>query len=482
MKKTLIAVGVFAVLLVLVLATREKQVNVGVPKLELPSMDKAKVVSLEVSGPSSASLKKEGGAWSVADPKKPEKKYPAEESQVGSALDALAGLKARDFVTEKAEKHAELELDEAKGLKVKVGQEDGKSLELVFGKGAKSGGVYLRRPGSNAVFVTPSGFPWQVKKDASGWRKRQVVSAKAEEMEKLQVSLEDGSSLALKQEAGAWSPGSALPAGFRFDPEAARRIAQQLASLSAQDFVEEGKKDEELGLAGPHATVEAGLKDGKGLKLHLGKAKEPNGPVPARLEGDSQAYLLPSWSAQALLKRLDDLRDLSLFSFEVSKANRVVINAGGKRTVAAKEGGAWKVLEPKTLPTGFEFEPAQVDVQLGMIRGVRGLRVVSGVKDAKAGLAKPAASVEVSLEGGGTQSLRLGSELTGPSGGKEIYAKGAADGLLYAMDTYLKSRLESGVELFRKPPPPPDFSQMRGLEQLPPDVRQKLEAQLRQQR
>jgi hypothetical protein len=43
------------------------------------------------------------------------------------------------------------------------------------------------------------------------------------------------------------------------------------------------------------------------------------------------------------------------------------------------------------------------------------------------------------------------------------------------------TRLQSGVELFKKPPPPPDHGQMQGLESLPPDVRKKIEAQLRQQ-
>jgi len=47
---TLIALGAFAVLLVLVLATRESQVSVGVRKLELPRLDNEKVTALELTG------------------------------------------------------------------------------------------------------------------------------------------------------------------------------------------------------------------------------------------------------------------------------------------------------------------------------------------------------------------------------------------------------------------------------------------------
>ncbi|MBI3180779.1 MAG: DUF4340 domain-containing protein [Myxococcales bacterium] len=570
-KSSFVALGIFAVLLAVVLLTREKHVNVGVPKLELPAIDKAKVTSIEASGPRAAILSREGQGWVVADPKKPEVKHAADEDHVRAALDALVELRARDFVTERPEKHAEYELDEAKGLKVKVSMEGVALLELVFGKGAKGGGVYLREAKGNAVFVTPSGFPWQVRKDAGGWRRRVVTTAKAEEISKLSIALADGSKLSLQQgEGSAWTAGpeTPLPAGFRFDPEAAGRLAQQFSSLNALDFAD-GLSEEALGLSGPHSVVEASLKDGRVVKLHLGTAPDSQelgraqalkgqfgpideaggekdgklsradlekaagdgerpedvrkaarkladeaalfasydvgmfagrandgaideedltsvirtaGTVPAKLEGDPQLYLLPSWGAAELRKRLEDLRDLTLMSFDVSKATKLVISASGKRTAAAKEGGAWKLVEPKTLPSGFEFDPGQVDAQMQALRSVRALRALADAKDAQAGLAKPSATVEVSLEGGGSQVFRIGAELTGPTGGKEVYAKGSADGLVYAMDPYFKTRLETGVELFRKPPPPPDMSQIRGLEGLPPDVRRQLEAQLNQRR
>ncbi|HEX4802126.1 MAG TPA: hypothetical protein VFV14_01365, partial [Myxococcaceae bacterium] len=73
-KGTLIVIGVFVVLLVIVLATRERQVSVGVRKLELPAIDKEKVVAIEIGGPKAASLKKEGAGWTVTDPAKPDQK------------------------------------------------------------------------------------------------------------------------------------------------------------------------------------------------------------------------------------------------------------------------------------------------------------------------------------------------------------------------------------------------------------------------
>src|SRR5713226_529193 len=165
-RATIIVVGVFVLLLVVFLATREREVSVGVRKLELPQIEKDKVIALEISGAKSASLKKEGAGWTVADPAKPEQKHPADEAQVNSVLDALKELKAQDLISEKAERQAEYETDETKGLKVKIISQGAPPLDLVIGKSAKAGGVYLRKASENATYVAQGRFQWLVRKDA----------------------------------------------------------------------------------------------------------------------------------------------------------------------------------------------------------------------------------------------------------------------------------------------------------------------------
>lgn len=570
-KGTLIAVGVFAVLLVLFFATREQKVSVGVKRLELGALDKSKITALEVSGAKAATLRKENGSWWVSDPAQPDKKHPADETQAKAAIDALAEVKSSDLVTEKAEKHGELEVDDAKGLKVKVTGERGPVAELIIGKSAKIGGFYIRKAGSNEVFTSTARFGWIVRKDASDWRKRAITGAKVEDVAQVTVRPAGAEPYTLKAgEGGAWAldEGTKPPEGFRFDAQAAQRLAQQVASLQAQDFAE-GVNDEAAGFAGPHDVVEAKLKDGKALALHLGReggvqetqdatllkqlfdgvdaagtkdskvtvedlqkvvadtakgedvkklaarltadpaafarmdaggyagtpkdgaitvadleeAARTIGLTPVRLDGDPQVYLIPAYVSQGIRKKLTDLRDTRLLAFEPEKVTKLVIQAGGKKTVAAREAGVWKVLEPKQLPAGFEFDPPLVLSQLGMIRGLRASRMVEpAVADAQAGLTKPTASVELTLDGGGSQVLRFGKELPGASAAKELFVKGSVDQALYAIPATERSRFEPGIELFRKrPPPPPNAQAMRGLDQLPPEIRKQIEAQLRQQ-
>jgi hypothetical protein len=192
--------------------------------------------------------------------------------------------------------------------------------------------------------------------------------------------------------------------------------------------------------------------------------------------------LVPKYSATNLSRKASELRDLTLLSFDPQKATKITIQSPGKKTVVVKEGDIWRIAEPKKLPAGFEFDPGQVQSQLQMLKALRASRVVeTAANPAQTGLARPTTLVDIAVEGSATQSLRFGKELKSDKG-KEVYVQGSADKLTYAIYDAARTRFETGIELFKKqPPPPPSTGGMRGLENLPPDVRQKIEAQLRAQ-
>ncbi|WP_375764891.1 DUF4340 domain-containing protein [Archangium gephyra] len=194
-------------------------------------------------------------------------------------------------------------------------------------------------------------------------------------------------------------------------------------------------------------------------------------------------YQLSQYTAAQLRKRLVDFRDMSLFSFEPAKVTKLKVQAGGKTAVVVKEGEGWKLSEPGKLPDGFELDPSQVDVQLAWLRSLRANRVIEAqVTDGQVGLASPAALVEVSVEGGPVQTLRLGKEAPAvANSAKELFARSTLDALTYAVDEGVRTRLGQGLELFKRQPRP-DFAgggQVHGLESLPPDLRRQLEAQMR---
>lgn len=473
---TSLALGIFAVLLGVYVLTREPTINEGVPRLTLPPLSAASITGLEVGG--QALLTREQGGWKVADPKAPTVKFPADDAQVTPVLEQLAALRATDFVTQKAEKHAGLGLDAAQGTALTVSTAGGKALELVFGKPATTGGTYLRAQGSDAVFVTSSPVGGSLKRGVSGWRKKTVPTASASELEKVTVTDAQGGAFTISAgEGGDWSLQSPAPSGFRFDAAAAQRLALSVANPSAQDFSQ--ADDAALGLSGAHRSIALSVKGGKTLTLELG-TPQADQTVPVRVAGEPQVYLLAQWTARPLLQSLEGLRDTTLLAFKPAEVKQLSVTAGGKKTVVAREAGGWKLVEPKVAPAGLDFDPQQVDAALSRLQVLRASRAVGDVTEAKALGGSGEVLVELALESKVTVRLRLGAEAGEVEGVKQVYAKGAVDGLLYALPAQEKTRWASGPELFKRPPAP-TAQQMRGLEQLPPEIRAQLEAQLRQQ-
>ncbi len=478
-KRTIVILGVFAVLLVAVLATRGDRASVGGRDLELPRVEKDKVTAIEVSGAREVRLEKATEGWRVVDPARPDRKFAADEAQVASVLTALAELRTSDFVTDRPEAQAEYELDDAKGLTLKVMQ-NGPPIVLVVGKTSRSGGFYVRKAGSREVFAAHGGLETMMRKDVKDWRQHAMLSIKPEDIAQLTLRTKEGEVLTLEAgtSPGAWSleEGTKIPAGFRFDPVRADQLVRQVASLRALDFLEgEASADSATGLGEVHDTVEVKLKDGKRHVIHVAPAHEGMAEEAARMDGDARVFLIASHSAHTLRTSLEQLRDLRVLDFDPSQVTRLLLKAGSTLVQVSREGGQWSVNEPKALPAGFEFDPAQVDALLAWLGSLRATRVLDGkATDAQMGVSTPAVLVEVSLQDAPPRTLRLGREApANATGTKEVQARSSLDALAYALPEQVKTRLTQGLQLFKKPEPSPDGSQqMRGPEQLPPEAPQ----------
>lgn len=466
-KSTVIAVVVFGLLAIAFLVTREKQVNVGVRKLTLQPVNAEAIVSVEIGGATPVSLRADNGSWTVAAATSTDKRFPADDGQVKTLLQALVEFKASDFVTEQPEKHAELEVDDAKGLTVKANTASGTVRDLVLGKASKSGGAYVRQAKSNEVFVTSSGLTHQAKRNVTAWRKKSIATVKAEDVTKVTITPAAGEPFSLIADSGGWKFEGKAPADYSFDSAAAQRVVSQLNSLTAQEFID-GDVIEPF-----NTVVAVEAKEGKTATLRL-TAKRADGTYALKVDGNAQTYVLPAWQAEQLSKDADGLRDLRLMHFEVAQAERLTVISPGKKTVVVREGEKWKLAEPKT---AADFDSAQVNTQLLRLASVRGLKKAQDVTELQAGINKPSVQIEVSLKGGGVQRLRFGGA---GKNANEAFAKGD-DGRVYVVASHDKASFETGAELFKRPPPPPDMNGVQGLDQLPPEIRKQIEAQLRQQ-
>ncbi|MBL8924530.1 MAG: DUF4340 domain-containing protein [Myxococcaceae bacterium] len=464
-KPTIAALAAFAVLLLAFFATREKEVSVGVQKFDPTPLSSSAIDAVTITGANAAKLERGANGWTVADPSKPDAKFAADEGQVTQTLTALAELKAPDFVNDQADRHAEYEVTTEKGTSV-VATGGGKTFSVILGKASKSGGVYVRRPDANAVFSSPSSLGSLVKKNVTAWRKKAIATVPVADVSQVDVLRADGSGWSVKSAEGVWSLASPAPAGFRFDPAAAQRLVGSLTALTAKDFL-----SAEGDFSKAHVFTLT-KKDGSPVKVTLSATKRDDGSFALKVDGDPQQYLVDSWLAEQLDKPLEGLRDLTLLAFDPSKVTKVTLTAAGKKTIVTKEGEAWKLVEPKAAPAGVEFDGAQVPVQLGRLKTLRAAKLVE-----KGALGAPSTTIEL-VHDGKPVKLVFGAD-TGSN--SEVFVKGNADELVYAIAGAEKQAWSDGPKLFNKPPPPPDFGQMQGLEQLPPEIRRQLLEQLRNQ-
>lgn len=541
------ALAVLSLMVFVALAQKKGGEKVGIKELKIEKIAKDQVAKIEVklpvktepskgpdAGPAAALeppaqfvLVKEEGAWKVYDPKEPKQRFLADEALVNTALNAVGDFATSELLANKADKHAELEIDELHGHHVTIHAQDGKKLDIVFGRPIKTGTPTVRAAGAVDVFLAKGRLGATLMKEASAWRKKGMFELKADDIARIATTSASGerwvveSSMPAAAEAGPdgappppprpeWTlvEPTALPKGFRLDKGQLSRPAALLAGLRAQDFAD-GATDAQAGFDGPHVVVEIGRKDGTAVVLHVGKEDDKQ-RVYARVDGDPQVYLLANYSAKQLDRKLDEFRDLLLFSASADDVERATFKGAVGTLVLKRDGQGWKLLEPKTPPADFDL--AQVQPAISAALRLRAARLAPGVSPAAAGVASAGTVLEMVLKGGKKQTVRIGAALPltaeeskpGPDAkvapeAKEYYATGGVDDLVYVVAAYTKRRYDRPSELFKKISPSqggpggmgggpggmgggmgggPGGS-MHGLDSLPPEVRKKLEESMK---
>jgi Domain of unknown function (DUF4340) len=529
-KNVMIAVLVFAGLLVAVMVMRAKPTKVGVKELKIEAIARDKVAKIEVTLPPKKQpplapdagpppeapkvqhvvIERQGASFLVYDADKPTAKFPADEQSIDIALDALEELKVGDLIANKADKLAEYELDDERGLRTRITTTGGEALDLMFGRAAKGGGSTVRMAGSNDIFVAKGRFGPSIKKDVSQWRKKAIVGSKPDELTALTVKpavglgftvtastpaptepADGGAAAEPKPEWKITEPAT-LPAGFRVDASQVARVASAFTGVRAADY-SEAATDDVTGLAGPHTTIEATTKDGKKLVLHLGKEDDKKRTY-ARVDGDPQLYLVSQFAAKQAARSLDDLRDMALVDAKVEDVERVTFKGSEGSFVVARDGDAWKLVDPKKPPENFDVGQIAPAVQNAL--RLRATRLAPS--DAVAtGVDKPLPFVELELKGGKKLAVRFGAGLpldpndappalpTDKPEPREFYVKGSIDELTYVVAASGRKKYDRPIDLFKKPPshsgPPGGMGggPGGGLDSLPPEMRKKLEEALK---
>jgi len=470
MTKTAIAsFVVFLILLSLVFITREEKVAVGVRTLELSkrgaslnaeALKEIRVENPQAEGaPSVVLLKKEGDAFKLI---KANGSFDTDDKSIEALKMALSTLEVGDFVSARKEKQADLEIDDAKGQKVRLVFEN-ETLDLVFGRFAKGGGNFLRKANSDEVFVGKGTFSGVLKKAPNDWRKRSIIEANEEDFKALRFEKGD-SVVEIERPDKTWRLKTpARPEFFKADPERMQKAVSEFTKLRAADFADDGR------LGKVYAKIIASTSKGE-IVLLVGGPNEKK-EVKVQVQGRPQVYLLSEYSGASLVKGLGAFRDLHLISFDASKVVRADFISAAEKVSVEKKKGEWTLLT-KAPPT-FDFDKNQV---LGKLEGLNRLKVTQFIGPGVIKSGKQPVKITLYFEDESQKSIIFGAPLKGEDGKTMVYAMASDEAIQYGVPAFQKSRYENALMLFKRAPAPPPGPPggMQGLDQLPPELRQQL--------
>ncbi len=495
-RRTIVALGVFAVLLVATLASAARREEGGISRLDLSGIDTSTIDTIVIEGEETTTLVKDGENWKTDGRR-------ADQSAVDAVLKALGQVKSTRLVTQNPDRFATYEVDDEKGLKVTYQRGDTVVARLVIGKGIR-GGTNIRV--GDEVYAVKGVYRYTFDRKKPRWYDLRLFPELAEaDLSKVKVDLASGESYTLvRGEDGTWSLESGpRPQGFRFDAQQAKSLVSTLVSVRAKDI--------EAGPAKPGAnwdTLTLETPTGSTV-LKIAPKAEGDSDVKAVVQGREDVYVLYAATADRLRRPLESLRDLSLVSVDPEKVVEMEISGKDGRVHFVKKDGTWTLAEGQTVPDGFELDPALVDSRVRAVARARAMAVAAptdrfgpdpGNTWVKLVVAPAAAEQEGSKQGaeaegapehagakgaaqGETVLLRFGKEVK--DGDRTlVLVRGNADDLTYRAATYLRDSLTSGLDAFKKRPPmagPPgggfDPEQLKGL---PPEVRKQLMQQLLQ--
>ncbi len=312
-KKLYVAVGVLAVLGVLLIVQRQSEqkdvaqhsiLAANLPKIDISeesakSIDRVVLVKpAEKDGGASEEIvlvKTGDEAWSLKKPTEAK----ANASNVKSLLENLSKLSLSELISPSKDEYSQWGVSDDKALHASFYKGEESVFDVYFGENG-SRGQMTRLGNQDGVYAIKGFSKWLYERDAKGWRDKSML--KFDDKEVVRVEIKNPNGIFTFDKAGeSWTgkhgkqAASAKPIE-KFQASKVDDLLRAYKALSAMDFGD-GKPPGEVGLSEPHATVTIELKGGTGLHvLKLGAVAEGSNRW-AMTNGSDQIYSVSSWSA-----------------------------------------------------------------------------------------------------------------------------------------------------------------------------------------
>ncbi len=270
-----------------------------------------------------------------------------------------------------------------------------------------------------------------------------ILALSEESMTGLELRKTGGDPVVLKKnDAGKWT--MTAPQALTADQTAVSSITSAASTLTAERVVDDNNTDwGPYGLAPGEIELTVSMKDGKNVKLMIGKNTPTGNAAYVRVEGDPKLYTTSSSNKTTLDKTWKDLRDKRLMTFDSEKISRVELNAKkGAVEFGRVNQSEWQILKPSPMRAdGLQVEE--------LVRKLKDATMDVSVTDEDAkkatatfASATPVATAKVT-DAGGTQTLEVRKAKD------DYYAKSSVVEGVHKVSKELGSGLDKSLDDFR---------------------------------
>jgi hypothetical protein len=288
----LIAILLFLVIAVFLVLRKPGEISSSsTTEGSLVSIDSTAVDKLVItSATGSVTLEKDGTRWMLTAPMR----LPADEASVNSAVSKGAHLALKGIVSSNPQKQTLFQVDSTATL-VRVYEKGTETAAFRIGKpGSTYTETYVRREGSNDVYVADGLLTYVFAKAVRDWRDKTIFKTAQENIKSARFQYGD-TTFTLAFQDSAWRID-----GQPTQDYAVRGLIGSLANFQADDFI-----DTTVAVMPPvSAVIDV---EGVQLRFHLNKANN----YFVASSRTQQLFEVQGWHAQQVLKRKKDLAPTS---------------------------------------------------------------------------------------------------------------------------------------------------------------------------
>jgi len=349
------------------------------------------------------------GTWMVVHPSRTR----ADSGQIMDILSAVENLRKREIVTPAQRNKRGLSLDsydlgEKPGMRLSFGNR-AQMRTLLVGRSSLDA-VYVREESSDTVVAVDAGFRKVAPADIPDLRSRVVLAGAPDQAVRFEITWAGGGFLQAARKGNAWFMQQPVK-DARLNSKSVNDLLKQMFDLRIERFAETSDVWHAAGLDEARAAVRIGVwleSDTKANKLIISGNADGDNAVFAGNPDENLVFTIKKSFLDAIKIAPSDLRNRSLFSFDVADAAFIRLRNGHMSVELQKDTNAWFVVEPRrwkadsdkvsaVLNGILNFQAKEFiegvdtnDARLGSSNIICSIEAATGIPDPPAGADKPA--------------------------------------------------------------------------------------------